>query len=478
MLIKRPKRLVSLILLLFLLLTCCLFAEAASRNIQGAFSTDTAALLTEYRDKYGWSAEDSTVRTWEREIDGKIVTFERQNGYQVSYLKDILKTTRQYLGIYGTGAESWGAGRKGAASIVAVALAEVDNPESIEAPLGSNNVFYNTWFYGRSVQNRDANGDGVINGEDGAENYFPWSCVFISWCANECGFLDSGLYKKTSSCDTLYEYMVGDNGFDAYLTMDTTPFGGTQYEPVPGDLIFFEDPEGDSFGQVGIIVQVTDAGMIVVEGNYNSGVHKNLYSTSSGFMAASGSVVHVIYPTGQYDAEDNDPHPDIIFAFLTEQMGMTPAAACGALGNMGVESGYIPNIVEIGWTWESGGGFGLIQWTNTSAHGRRYEGTLLSPGDTFYYQDGLRRTNLVNYCVINGLDYNSLYGQLCFLQEEMNHYPSYSSAINRMNQCAHSLEGAKEACKIWLVNIEGIELMLAERQGHTKTQWESLVLGG
>lgn len=157
---------------------------------------------------------------------------------------------------------------------------------------------------------------------------------------------------------------------------------------------------------------------------------------------------------------------------------MTPAAACGALGNMGVESGYIPNIVEYGWTWESGGGFGLIQWTNTSTHGRRYEGTLLSPGDTFYYQDGLRRTNLVNYCVINGLDYNSLYGQLCFLQEEMSHYPSYSSAIARMNECAHSLEGAKEACRIWLVNIEGIELMLAERQGHTKTQWESLVLGG
>lgn len=454
---------------------------ASTPDIQGAFSMNTSAILTEYRTKYGWSAADSTVREWDRVINGETITFERQLGYQVDYLLDNINTTRQYLGIYGSSVDVTRSGRAvdGASKIVAVALAEVDNPESIEAPLGSQNVMYNTWFYGTEVHNSDANGDGVIDAADGVDHYFPWSAVFIAWCANECGYIDSGLFTKTSSCDVLYDYLTNTNGFDSCLAMDAAPFGGMGYAPVRGDLLFFEDPAGTGFGQVGIITQVTSDGIYVVEGNYSSGVHKNFYSAGSGFFATSGSIVHVVYPSGGYDADGNEAHPEIIYAFLTEQMEMTPAAACGALGNIWVESGCTPNKTEYGYTWENGAGYGLIQWTNTDANGRTSsEGTLLSVGDTFYFQSGLRRTNLVNYCVTHGLDYHSLYGQLAFLKEEMNYYTPFRNAIAQMNQCANSLEGAKDACRIWLNTIEGIELKLELRQSGTQTYWNSFVNGG
>ena len=273
--------------------------------------------------------------------------------------------------------------------------------------------------------------------------------------------------------------MVNTNGFDAYPALDAIPFGGGRYQPVPGDLMFFSDPVNGGFGQAGIIVRVKSDGLYVVEGNYNSRVAKNFYDASSGYTVSSGSIVHVEYPEGGYDADPDAPQPEVIYAFLTEQMGMTPTAACGALGNMKVESGCIPNMTEIGYTWETGAGYGLIQWTNTDASGRTsYEGTYLSPTDTFYYQSGLRRTNLVNYCSTNGLDYRSLYGQLCFLKEEMEHFTVYSSAIESMNHCANTLEGAKEACRIWLIYIEGLEYMLAQRQEGTRTFWNSLVNGG
>lgn len=53
-----------------------------------------------------------------------------------------------------------------AARLVQIAAGQVGVKES---PANSNNVKYNTWFYGRAVY--------------GSE--FPWCCVFVCWCFNE-----------------------------------------------------------------------------------------------------------------------------------------------------------------------------------------------------------------------------------------------------------------------------------------------------
>ena len=44
---------------------------------------------------------------------------------------------------------------------------------------GTNNVKYNTWYYGRAV-----------NGRTGTSEY-AWCVTFICWCANQIGILNS-----------------------------------------------------------------------------------------------------------------------------------------------------------------------------------------------------------------------------------------------------------------------------------------------
>ena len=74
-----------------------------------------------------------------------------------------------------------------AARLVQIATGQIGVKES---PANSNNVKYNTWFYGRAVY--------------GSE--FPWCCVFVCWCFNVLG-------GKTVTI-TVNELQKGNKGND------------------------------------------------------------------------------------------------------------------------------------------------------------------------------------------------------------------------------------------------------------------------
>lgn len=61
----------------------------------------------------------------------------------------------------------------------------------------------------------------------GFESRVDWCACFVSWCANECGYLDAGVIPKFASCS------IGIQWFrERGLWQDGS------YEPRPGDLIF------------------------------------------------------------------------------------------------------------------------------------------------------------------------------------------------------------------------------------------------
>lgn len=104
-----------------------------------------------------------------------------------------------------------------------------------EFPADSNNVKYNTWFYGRMVQ-----GSG-----------FPWCAVFISYI-----FKDSpNLVKKTASCLDMLEW------FEAHNQIVT--------HPQPGDIVFFKySTNKRRTNHVGLITSVEDSThFLTIEGN-------------------------------------------------------------------------------------------------------------------------------------------------------------------------------------------------------------------
>ena len=91
-----------------------------------------------------------------------------------------------------------------------------------------------------------------------------WCAIFVSWCANECGYIDAGVIPKFAGC------VQGSRCFkERGLWQDRS------YTPNPGDVIFvdWDDPGGFSGPQdglsdhVGIVERVENDRVYTVEGN-------------------------------------------------------------------------------------------------------------------------------------------------------------------------------------------------------------------
>ena len=85
-----------------------------------------------------------------------------------------------------------------------------------------------------------------------------WCAIFVSWCAEQCGFLSSDALPKMEGVLPYIEWFRARDQWQ-----------GRDYEPMSGDLIFY-DWEGDGIADhVGIVDRV-EAGIVYsIEGNAN-----------------------------------------------------------------------------------------------------------------------------------------------------------------------------------------------------------------
>lgn len=107
-----------------------------------------------------------------------------------------------------------------------------------ESPINSNNVKYNTWYYGRAVS--------------GAS--YPWCMAFVQWCFNENG---TPLPYKTASCSALLNY---------YKQKDPSKIVA---EPRSGDIVIY------NFGHTGIVVEDHGDTIETIEGNTGTSSQNN-----------------------------------------------------------------------------------------------------------------------------------------------------------------------------------------------------------
>ena len=108
----------------------------------------------------------------------------------------------------------------------------------------------------------------------GFNSRVEWCACFVSWCANECGYIDAGVIPKFAGC------MGGSNWFKA-----RGQWQDGSYEPRPGDLIFFDwnekggsGPQDDVPDHVGIVERVENGVVYTVEGNSGDSCRQNTYS--------------------------------------------------------------------------------------------------------------------------------------------------------------------------------------------------------
>ena len=108
----------------------------------------------------------------------------------------------------------------------------------------------------------------------GFNSRVEWCACFVSWCANECEYLDAGVIPRTAGC------ISGSDWFkDRGLWQDNS------YEPRPGDIIYFDwDNKGSSGPQdgladhVGIVEKVENGLVYTVEGNSGDSCRENRYA--------------------------------------------------------------------------------------------------------------------------------------------------------------------------------------------------------
>ena len=143
-----------------------------------------------------------------------------------------------------------------------------------------NNSLWSAVLYGITI------GDGEIVtvalsqvGNAGGEPYWSWygfdgrvewCACFVSWCADQCGYIDSGVIPKFAGCV---------NGSQWFKDRGQWQDGG--FTPEAGQIIFF-DWEGDGeTDHVGIVERCENGIVYTVEGNSGDACRQRSYPVGS-----------------------------------------------------------------------------------------------------------------------------------------------------------------------------------------------------
>lgn len=113
----------------------------------------------------------------------------------------------------------------------------------------------------------------------GFSSRVEWCAIFVSWCAGQCGLLDSGPIPRFSGVGT------GVNWFQSrgqWLPGSATP--------EPGMLVFFKWYSSDALiaDHVGIVERVENGRVYTIEGNSNDMVRRNSYPVGYGEILGYG----------------------------------------------------------------------------------------------------------------------------------------------------------------------------------------------
>ena len=102
----------------------------------------------------------------------------------------------------------------------------------------------------------------------------PWCAAFVSWCADQCGYINAGVFPKFCGCSYCIDY---------YLKPNNVFWSNRNgiYTPHTGDLIFFDWETDGRVDHVGIIEYYENGVVHTVEGNTSNSVRQRTYSVTS-----------------------------------------------------------------------------------------------------------------------------------------------------------------------------------------------------
>ena len=219
-----------------------------------------------------WGMNDirTSIEVYYEPIEHEVID---EEGYTVIEIKQIERTVLHITVTHKTAAE------------MAERYGFTDEQKAILAQLldGSNAFLWPAVLYGihagsTAIVEVARTQIGNVGGEPywswyGYSSRVEWCSCFVSWCANECGYIEAGLVPKHAGPPTAVSF---------YKSRDQWLSGNA--EPAPGMLIFFDwDNKGRSGDQngladhIGIVEKVEDGWVWTIEGNTSDSVARRKY---------------------------------------------------------------------------------------------------------------------------------------------------------------------------------------------------------
>ena len=111
----------------------------------------------------------------------------------------------------------------------------------------------------------------------GFSSHVDWCAIFVSWCADQCGYIETGIAPKFA--------VVGD-GASWFKTRHR--WSGRGYKPNPGDIIFFDYEQDGVLDHVGIVESCDGKIVTTIEGNSGNACKRNNYGVGNSQIAGYG----------------------------------------------------------------------------------------------------------------------------------------------------------------------------------------------
>lgn len=114
----------------------------------------------------------------------------------------------------------------------------------------------------------------------GFSSRVEWCACFVSWCADQCGYIDAGIIPKFANCQ--------NEGVVWFKTVGLWKEAG--YVPKSGDIIFFDWENDGISDHVGIVEKTESSTIYTIEGNTSNDVCKqNKYNIDSSDILGYGT---------------------------------------------------------------------------------------------------------------------------------------------------------------------------------------------
>lgn len=108
-----------------------------------------------------------------------------------------------------------------------------------------------------------------------------WCACFVSWCANECGYIEAGVIPKFAACSAGVQWFKS-----AGLWRDRG------YEPQPGDIVFFDWGGDGGADHVGIVESCDGSTVHTIEGNTSDSCARRSYRVGSASILGYGTPLY------------------------------------------------------------------------------------------------------------------------------------------------------------------------------------------